>query len=139
MKKYNLNIEASRKLYNNHKDKIAPKECYFNIFNISTLYPKMFLSGEWKITYGYVSSVDNVYCRHCFIFTENGIIDPTIFSTKHEKESCTYYITKVFDSISEYLDAVNSERNYPALTKHLKNEDKKAVEWALQNGLFFVG
>ena len=139
MKKYSLNIEVSRNLYNKHKCKIEPKNCYINIFNISTLYPKTFHSGEWKIAYGYVSSIDNVYCRHCFILAGNEVIDPTVFSTERNNESCRYYIIKVFNSIGEYLDALSEERNFPALVKYLKKEDDKAWEWAQQNGYIFIG
>ena len=139
MKQYLLNKEESLKLYNKHQDKIEPKDCYINIFNILTIYPQNFHSGEWMIAYGYVSSIENVYCRHCFVLAGDEIIDPTLFSTDRDNSSRTYYLFKVFDSVGEYLEALDSEKGYPALTKHLHKEDSEALKWAQQNGYLFIG
>ena len=139
MEKYFLNVEESRSLFCENKDEIKPKNCYINIFNISALYPRKFLSGTWKIAYGYASSIDNVYCRHCFILSGNEVIDPTAFSFNRNNEDRSYYLTKVFGSFDEYLDALSSEKNYPALSRYLENEDKEARIWAQQNGFLFIG
>lgn len=139
MKQYLLNAEASLALYKDNASKINPKDCYINIFNVLTTYPRRFGTGEWKIAYGYVSSIENVFCRHCFIFAEEKVIDPTIFSTERDNSERIYYLTKIFDSVDEYLSALDAEEGYPALTKYLQEKDKAASEWAVQNGYLFIG
>ena len=139
MKQYALNFDLSRNLYEEHKEDIKSKNCYHNIFNVLIFYPENFRRGEWKIAYGYVKSVENIYCRHCFIFNGEEVIDPTVFTTNRDNKNRTYYITKVFDSAGDYLEALEAEGDYPALQKHLRKEDKKAQEWARENGCIFIG
>lgn len=139
MKQYFLNEEVSLELFKQHEDIIEPKNCYINIFKLLTVYPQTFRSEEWKIAYGYISSVDNVYCRHCFIFAGDEVIDPTIFSTERYNSGRVYYITKVFNSIDGYLSALDAEKNYPALQRYLQKEDSAACEWAQKNGYLFIG
>ena len=139
MKQYLLNAETSLELYKDNENKINPKDCYINIFNLLATYPKRFHTGEWKIAYGYVSSIQGLYCRHCFIFADNKVIDPTIFSTERDNSERIYYPTKIFDSVDEYLSALDAEEGYPALTKYLQEKDKAASEWAVQNGYLFIG
>ena len=104
MKQNLLNAEASIELYKDNESKINPKDCYINIFNVLTTYPRRFGTGEWKIAYGYVSSIENVFCRHCFIFAEEKVIDPTIFSTERDNSERIYYPTKIFDDVSFEID-----------------------------------
>ena len=139
MKQYTLNVEQSRALYKKHKSKIEPKNCYMNIFHVLTLYPRVFQSGEWKIAYGYVNSIDGVYCRHCFILAGEQVIDPTLFASDRDNPDRKYFITRVFDNTEDYLAALDAEENYPALTTQLRNEDRAAQQWGMENGYLFIG
>ena len=139
MKQYALNFDLSQSLYEQHEEEIKSKSCYHNIFNIVVLYPEKFRSGEWKIAYGYVRSVENIYCRHCFILNEEEVIDPTVFTSNQDNKKRTYYVTRAFDSAGDYLEALEAEGDYPALQKQLRKDDLKAQEWALENGLIFIG
>lgn len=49
MKQYALNVEQSRALYNKHKTKIEPKNCYMNIFHVLTLYPRVFQPASGRL------------------------------------------------------------------------------------------
>ena len=110
-----------------------------NIFHVLTLYPRVFQSGEWKIAYGYVNSIDGVYCRHCFILAGEQVIDPTLFASDRDNPDRSYFITKVYDKTEDYLAALDAEENYPALTTQLRNEDLAAQQWGMENGYLFIG
>ena len=140
MRKYYLDIEKSKEVYDYFKDNIKVKECYNNIFNVFTLSPKTFRDGKWKIAYGYVEVMPLLYCRHCFILDENDkIIDPTTFAQPEPQLNREYYITTIFDNTDEYLSAIESDNLMPALDKYLKEQDKQAQQWAKNNGVLFIG
>lgn len=129
----------SEAVYKKLKKIIEPKLCYNNVFLVISHYQEKFFTGRWKVAYGYVSSVQPVYCRHCFIIGEDGnVIDPTIFASGNQTEERKYYVTKVFEKLEEYLSAVESEDNMPALERHLRKEDARAAEIALQNNMLFI-
>lgn len=137
MKKYTLNYELSKTIYEKCRHLITPKECYNNIFHILTQYPIKFQSGEWKIAYGYVSSVQNIYCRHCFILSDDKVIDPTLCVRENDKNN-TYFAFKIFDNVNEYFSALDDEGNFPALMLNLQKEDKKAQQWAQENNIICI-
>jgi hypothetical protein len=90
-----------------------------------------------QIAYGYVHILQNIYCRHCFIVATNTIIDPTLHDT-HHCEMGEYFICKVFENISKYLDALETDNHFPDLTHFLYEYDKKAQQWANKNNLIFL-
>lgn len=141
MKMHRLDLETSRKVYQKLSKRIEPKLCYNNVFNMVSAYQGEFMDGRWKVSYGYVRTLPNVYCRHCFVLdTESGlIIDPTVLSTGNPTEERDYYIMKAFDSFGEYISAIGKEHNLPALEHYLKNEDINACKLAFENGLLFIG
>ena len=97
-------------------------------------------NGELKIAYGYVSSVNNVLCRHCFIIDEYGnALDPTIFTQTEVNTDREYFSFKTYDDVVEYLDAIEENRLYVALERVLMAEERQAHEWALNNGYLLVG
>lgn len=141
MKISSLDLEMSREVYHKLRRRIEPKLCYNNVFNMVSEYPSKFIDGKWKVSYGYVRTLPNVYCRHCFVLDEQSklIIDPTVFSTGNSTEERDYYIMKAFDSLGDYLLAINKEHNLPALEHYLKDEDLNACKFAFENGLLFIG
>ena len=137
MQKYLLDYELSKTIYEQCKHLIAPKECYNNIFHVLTQYPHKFQSGDWKIDYGYVSSVRNLYCRHCFILCEDKVIDPTLVITNNSEDNL-YFVFKTFENINDYLAALDKEDNLPALMWTLRKEDRCAQQWALENNIICI-
>lgn len=134
-----LNVEASKRLYEAHKDVVQPNLCYNNIFHIMVAMPNLFRSGQWKVAYGYVGATEQICCRHAFVWSESeGVIDPTEFAKNPIKVTRPYYITKTFTP-EEYVLAIGEENGYPALQEYLRQEDMAAQKWALANGLFFIG
>ena len=143
MVKHKINTELSRSVYKKNKNAIHPKDCYRNIFRLLPSYQAKFAKGEWKIAYGYVSSMPGIFCRHCFILCDSGVIDPTVYSVEKyvskDNDSREYYITKVFSDIKTYIDAVIANDLYPGLSGYLFKEDVEAVMWAHKHNLVFVG
>lgn len=140
MRKYELDAEKSKSVFDYCKHALLVKECYNNVFKVFDCCNGNFYDGKWKVAYGYVSSVRNILCRHCFIIDENGkAIDPTIYTQNKARTDREYYAFKVFDDVEEYLNAIEKNNLYPALDRVLQNEEKQAHEWALDNGYFLAG
>lgn len=91
MRMHRLDLETSRKVYQKLRKRIEPKLCYNNVFNMVSAYQGEFMDGRWKVSYGYVRTLPNVYCRHCFVLdTESElIIDPTCFRPGARRKSAT--------------------------------------------------
>lgn len=139
MRELNLDVNKSKEVYDTCKDRIKPKECYNNSFNVLDYDPKPFRDGTWRIAFGYVHVFENVYCRHCFIVDNEKVIDPTTFAHKEPPTQRTYYVMYVFDDVDDYLSAVFAEDCMPALDLYFKDKDKAAQEWAKEHSLIFVG
>lgn len=140
MRKHNLNVELSREVYEDFKDCIEPKMCYNNVFSVFDVNNKTFREGKWKVAYGYVEVMAGLYCRHCFILDENGVvIDPTIYTQSEPPLQREYYTMYVFDDVDEYLMAIEDNDLMPALDKYLREQDKQAQIWAREQGIFFIG
>ena len=140
MKFYSIDSESSSMVYNALKRLIEPKFCYNNVFFVVSNFHSNFMDGKWKVAYGYVSSVQNVFCRHCFVFdtTSELIIDPTASATGNPIDEKKYYIMRVFDTLDSYLEAIDDEHNLPALENYLRQDDIKACRLAHENGLLFI-
>jgi hypothetical protein len=140
MEQHFLNTELSETLYNKYKRHIKAKECYTNIFFLLSKEFSKFESGEWRIAYGFVSSIDCIYCRHCFTLEKDGmVVDPTMFSAERDTTQSTYFGMKVFDELKEYISAIDAENGYPSLAKYLWSVEMKAQAWGNKNGYFFIG
>ena len=140
MEQHFLNTELSETVYKKYKRHIKAKECYTNIFFVLSKEFSKFESGEWRIAYGFVSSIDSVYCRHCFILERDGqVIDPTMFASDRDTSNRTYFVMKVFDKVKDYISAIDEENGYPSLAKYLWCVESKAQAWGLKNGYLFIG
>lgn len=140
MRKCFLDYDKSKAVYENCKQYIEIKKCYNNVFQVVTDYISQFRNGELKVAYGYVETMAGVYCRHCFIIDENSkVIDPTIHTNTDPNFYRTYLITKAFDDVDEYLNAIENENYMPALDIYLANETKQAQKWATNNGYILIG
>ena len=72
MEQHFLDTELSETVYKKYKRHIKAKECYTNTFFVLSKEFSKFKSGEWRGAYGFVSSIDCVYCRHCVILERDG-------------------------------------------------------------------
>ncbi|MEK5036277.1 hypothetical protein MKY96_33030 [Paenibacillus sp. FSL R7-0302] len=124
IKEHTLEPDLSQSLYDEHTDCVSIKNCYINIFNIAIENLYKFDFEGWKIAYGYMSSVDNLMVRHCFIVNRAGqAIDPTIFAIGNRNDETVarkiYASFKVFDDLDEYAKAIEDNKNIPDLLRPL--------------------
>lgn len=139
MRKHKLDLEQSKAVYEHCKRHIKMKHCYNNVFEVVTDYMSQFRNGKWKVAYGYTEVMAGLYCRHCFVLDENeNVIDPTIYVQSEQRDK-EYYVMSVFEDVDEYLAAIENENYMPALEKHLREQDKQAQMWAMENGIILVG
>lgn len=130
MKVYNMNYNKSLKIYNKNKELFEIKQCYKNIFNLISRYG---LSNKWKICYGYLKIMDNLWCRHCFILENDKIIDPTYFLANKDKNA-EYTIFKTFNDFDEYIEAIEGNDLFVDLEVFLINEDRELKREMLEHG-----
>lgn len=140
MEQHFLNAELSETVYKKYKRGIKAKECYTNVFFLLSKEFSKFESGEWRVAYGFVSSIDGVYCRHSFILERDGrVIDPTMFTLERDTSDRTYFVMKVFNKIEEYISAIEAEDGYPSLARFLWCAEMKAQSWGAEHGYLFIG
>ena len=60
MEQHFLNTELSEAVYKKYKRHIKAKECYTNTFFVLSKEFSKFKSVEWRVAYGFVSSIDCV-------------------------------------------------------------------------------
>jgi hypothetical protein len=142
IKTHVLDIETSKQLYKSMSSIIIPKHCYNNTWEVffrNT--PKFLNGGEWKIAFGYIKSIENLWARHAFIVTKEGkAIDVTAISLDSFSEDKDYeYISFKLLSAHEYIHAIEKNDNEPALFTSFKNSEKKAFKWAEENEYIFLG
>ena len=133
MEQHFLNTELSREVYKKYRRGIKAKECYTNVFFILSKEFSKFQSGEWRVAYGFVSSIDHIFCRH------GRVIDPTMFASDRDTSERTYFVMKAFEKVEDYISAIDAENGYPALGRHLRRAEMKAQEWGAENGYLFIG
>ena len=133
-----LDIQTSKAIYEKNKDKIEAKMCYRNIFRMVTCMFSKFQSGEYKVAYGYISVFDkSLYARHCFIVCGDYVIDPTIFAASGNLDA-DYIITKIYDSVDEYMKAIEDNDFIPDLIIPLQDLDKKMFIQMQEKGIYLV-
>ena len=140
MKKYSFNFEKSKKIYDDNSCNIEVKNCYKNILYIAVEHKKKIKSKQWRITYGYVLSVDNILVRHCFLLDEDDtVLDPTFFSVnRRDIKNRFFYVSYIFVNIEEYLRALQKDGNNAGLYNYLEEYDKKVQEWASEHDLIVI-
>lgn len=142
MNKYYLNKLVSRQTYQQNSKRIKVKSCYRNVFSLLRPYKELFASGKWKVVYCYVSALENLCVRHCAILEveSNTIINATIYATGNpDEDNRFYFITKQFDTISEYLRAIDDCDGRLEFYDLLRKIDADAYKWAVANGYVFGG
>lgn len=142
MKKYYLNYDLSKEIYERNKDMIEIKGCYLNVAKIvmhDLFHKKEFkeakvVFGGWKIEFNSTSKSVETYIKHCFILLNDEIIDVTAFKTKNiNTNNDDYIIFKTF-TMEEYLDNLKLCNGDTSLNKiMLKFMNDKSLELFKEN------
>ena len=134
LKEHVISLRKSKEIFDEIPDFIEMKMCYNNVFNIMTHYVhEGFSSGDWKIAYGFISALDNVLVRHCYIVDNDGdVIDPTVFRFSNHSDRNFNYLTFKELSKDSYIEAVIENNYEPALYNSFIEEESQARKWGLQ-------
>lgn len=136
IKEHNLNIDASREVFENCGAEIRIKECYDNVWKVINFgFGKNFASEKWKVAYGYVTSIEGMMARHCFIVDEFGnAIDPTLINSQYfDEEKPNEYISYVTLTLKEYLDAIENHGMNTSLFTAFREAEAEARDYALKH------
>ncbi len=141
IKEHTLDIHRSKEFYNKCRGIVKIKECYNNIFNVSSHIYNPFVNGELKIAFGYVLIMDNMFARHCFIVDNNGnAIDPTIVSTSTFKEDKEHrYLSFDILEFNDYIDLLDKYEGDASLFKHYIESERLARDWAEKHSFVLLG
>jgi len=140
MKKYYINHELSKEIYDRNKGIIEIKCCYLNVAKIvihDLLNKEEFkdakvVFGGWKINLGETSNSMEVYAKHCFLLLNDEVIDVTAFKTEI-KEDVDYIIFKTFtmDEYLEHLEDCDGDTSLSDMMLRFMNQ--KSVELYKEN------
>ena len=127
-KAYDVDMTVSETLYKQHQHIITQKMCYNNTFNVisnNDLVYDAIQAGVISICYGFMTVGNNlnVVVRHAFLIDEfEDVVDVTQMCLSKPRQNVKYYIAKRFNSVDEYLNAIESNNNEPALNGTLAHE-----------------
>ena len=144
MKRY-ADKKKSSQVCKKNKKYISKKLCYNNVFSVYTnddeIHQKIEM-GEIMIEYGYVEVFEDVYTRHAYFvdMVRETVIDPTLplLDSFEEKKTIAYIPLHSFKE-EEYLEAIESESNMPALMRYLRKKDHKLQRDLFDEGIICVG
>jgi len=137
--KHTFNREMSIKMAQKHCKLLEHKGCYNNIFKMIAEYKNEFYSGRWKIAYGYMKAVQNVYVRHCFIVDDLGrAIDPTVVHINRTRDEHDHISFKMLDA-ETYLEILWQNDRLPALDHAFRKEEREMWDYSMQNNIIICG
>lgn len=126
-KKLKIDYELSKKVYEEYKNVIKIKGCYYNVAmiiasaNIELLRNLKISFGAWQIP---ISDNDsNLFAKHCFFVKGDDIVDPSYFAT-NKGNDIDYMIFKTLtiDEYLEYLIKDNFDASLPSVTNYMFNQ-----------------
>ena len=123
-KRFKINYELSKKVYEEHKNVINIKSCYRNVamiiasYNIELLRDLKICFGAWQVPLS-----DNVFAKHCFLLKGDDIVDPTYFaSEKNDNRDYMVFKALTVDEYLEYLIKDNFDASLPSVTNYMFNQ-----------------
>ena len=136
MERHLINVEDSKRIFEDMEHIIESKMCYDNVFHVMSYNHEKFNSGEWQIAYGFVTAIDGIMARHAFIVDSEGrAIDPTLAKSEHDLSTREYVSFKLL-KMDDYLDILMEHKREPALYNAFPEEEKEAFDWAFENHIF---
>lgn len=140
IRKHDFDMELSEKVYEDCKRRIERKQCYTNVFHTISYFPELYRHEGWKVAYGYIKAVQNIYVRHCFIVDSKGrAIDPTIATFDERKFDEHDHISFVTLDVDSYLKKLLKNDGVADLIGMFPTEEKKMSQWARRNNITLCG
>lgn len=138
MKTYKIDCEESCKMLKQYKSLIFIKDCYANVYRVST----RCLDDDLKIVFGGVSipNTKRIIAKHCFFMKTDRVIDPTLclVHNQEEQKELEYYVAQTY-SFKDYNKAVIESNGDVSL--ELKNREyfEKLRVALYEKNIFLVG
>jgi hypothetical protein len=141
IQEHEFNVELSKEVYKKCEKHIELKMCYNNVFNVLSFgYGSEFYNGTWKIAYGYVTAIDGLMARHCFIVDSDGqAIDPTIVMTKRFDRDNRKHISFAVLDFPKYIKLLEEHNGEVSLFRAFREEEMLALKWSQKNNVFLCG
>lgn len=140
MQMYDIDMEESKKIYEDMKSDMKVKGCYDNIAKVVIKYiPRhaneykdaKVVFGGWQLS----AFGDNVFVRHCFLMTKDEkVIDPTYFVAPNEGGK---YIKFFEYDIPKYLQLL--ENHNTSLDDLLFRPTNKIVQELMEKNIIVLG
>ena len=138
-----MNLDKSKEVFNRCKGFMRLKECYTNIFYaVAEYFHDNFKTDKWRVAYGYMQSVENIYVRHCYIVDDEGnVIDPTAVLVKDNMARYSYpkdYLTFAILPTKDYIKLVKENDGFVGLERVFRQKENEAMEYALAHNIFLI-
>lgn len=126
-KKLKIDYELSKKVYEEYKNVIKIKSCYYNVAmiiapaNIEILRDLKICFGAWQVPLS--DNDSNLFAKHCFFLKGDDIVDPSYFASgKNDNIDYMIFKTLTVDEYLEYLIKDNFDASLPAVTNQMFNQ-----------------
>lgn len=150
MKKLKLNLDLTKKIFNDINNELEFKECYNNTFKVASYFISSchdFKLSDFYIAYGFIKKdigedPAEIFFRHAFLIykKDNSVIDVTAcFWEELEEEYATYdyYVFKKYNDIDKYTDDIIANNYLPGMMITLLDEEIKAYNKLIKKGLAY--
>lgn len=144
MKKFKMNYDLSKEIFESCKGLVKLKGCYSNVAQITLKHiirkeefsKIQIVFGAWESP---ISDNNNkVYARHCFFLLDDEVIDPTYFTTTRDDKDLNYLVFKTFN-LEDYLHALGECRGDTYLEKYTENMFRHQVMSLMKENIFLIG
>lgn len=143
MKALKLNLDLSKKVYEEIEDKIELRSCYNNTFYAISLMNEFKEVRECKISYGFIKkNIKGVgmLFRHAYLTINNDeVIDVTAclwHDVEEMHDGYEYYTFKEYD-LDSYLDTLMEFDGLPALYEDTINEELRLYSKFVKNDILY--
>ena len=137
---HKLDKRMSQHVYEKCGSIIERKQCYTNVFHTIRHFSDSYRNNGWKIAYGYIRAVKNIYVRHCFIVDgESKAIDPTIATFGDRKNDDHDHMSFITLEVNEYLEKLLKNNGDAAFFGQFEKEEEKMKEWARHHVIILSG
>ena len=145
MKALKLNLDLSKKVYEEIENKVELRSCYNNTFYaISYILENSDTFKEirdYKISYGFIkkniSGFDMLFRHGYLTINDNEVIDVTAclwYDVEEKYDECEYYTFKEYD-LDSYLDTLMEFDGLPALYGDTINEELRLYSKFVKAGM----
>lgn len=107
-----MSEKDSLNMLEKYRDCIFRKQCYDNVYQVvmaEVWGEESEITGDksWRVVFGAVKILDEIYVKHCFFMHGDKIVDPTLVSRGEEFISKAEYVVAKKFTVNEYIDELS--------------------------------